>query len=416
MTLYCSYIMTDYLQRDIAGQVLEALKDMPVVVITGMRQTGKTTFLQKETGLKKRRYVTFDDFAHLEAAKLDPDRFLNSNGPIIIDEVQKCPELLTAIKKVVDRKWIPGQFLLSGSANFSILKGLSESLAGRSVYFNLHPFTRRETGYQTGKQPFLKAFFNSFDVPAGKGAQPIEVDEIVTGGMPSVALRQVSNSALWFKGYEQTYLERDIREMSQIGNIIAFRNLLHLASLRTSQLLSPSSIGRDAKMNVATTSRYLSLLEASFVIYRLPPYLKNKSSRLIKSPKMYLADSGLAAYLAGVAPTNYSSDDPLIGALFETFIAQNLMGIIDATWPEARLYFWSVQGRHEVDFVIEAGRSCIALEIKSGARWESKELTHLKAFLSVTPNCKAAILGYNGSNVARMGDKLWAIPLSLILS
>lgn len=408
--------MTDYLQRDIADQVLEALESMPVVVITGMRQTGKTTFLQKEAGLKKRRYVTFDDFAHLEAAKHDPDRFLDFNEPITIDEVQKCPELLTAIKKAVDRKWIPGQFLLSGSANFSMLKGLSESLAGRSVYFNLHPFTRRETGCLTGKQPFLKAFFNTFDTPEDKRAQPIEVDEIITGGMPSVALRQVSNSTLWFKGYEQTYLERDIREMSQIGNIIAFRNLLHLASLRTSQLLSPSGIGRDAKMNVATTSRYLSLLEASFVIYRLPPYLKNKSSRLIKSPKMYLADSGLAAYLAGVAPTNYSSDDPLIGALFETFFAQNLMGIIDATWPEARLYFWSLQGRREVDFVIEAGRSCVALEIKSGARWESKELTHLKAFLSATPHCKAAILGYNGSDVVRMGDKLWAIPLSLLLT
>jgi hypothetical protein len=408
--------MTDYLQRDIADQVLGALEDMPVVAITGMRQTGKTTFLQMETGLEKRRYVTFDDFAHLEAAKLDPDRFVDSNEPITIDEVQKCPELLTAIKKAVDRKWIPGQFLLSGSANFSILKGLSESLAGRSVYFNLHPFTRREIGYQTGKQPFLKIFFNTFDVPAVKGAHPIEVDEIITGGMPSVALRHVSNSTLWFKGYEQTYLERDIREMSQIGNIIAFRNLLHLASLRTSQLFSPSGIGRDAKMNAATASRYLSLLEASFVIYRLPPYLKNKSSRLIKSPKMYLADSGLAAYLAGVTPTHYSSDDPLVGALFETFIAHNLMGIIDATWPEARLHFWSVQGRHEVDFVIEVGRSCIALEIKSGARWESKELTHLKTFLSATPHCKAAILGYNGSDVARMGDKLWAIPLSLILS
>lgn len=408
--------MTEYLQRDIAHQVLDAMKHMPVVVITGMRQTGKTTFLQKENGLKKRRYVTFDDFAHLEAAKLDPDRFLDSKDPVTIDEAQKCPELLTSIKKAVDRQWIPGQFLLSGSANFAILKGLAESLAGRSIYFNLHPFTKREIEQLIPQQPFLKTFFHAVDVSAVKQVRPINVDDIMTGGMPRVALGQVGNSALWFKGYEQTYLERDIREMSQITDLIAFRNLLHLASLRTGQLFSPSSIGRDAKMNAVTTSRYLSLLEASFVIYRLPPYLKNKSSRLIKSPKMYLADSGLAAYLAGVAPTDYSSGDPLIGALFETFVAQNLIGIIDATWPEARLCFWNVQGRHEVDFVIEAGRSCIALEIKSGARWESKELNHLKAFLSATSHCKAAVLGYNGSEVARLGDKLWAIPLSLILS
>jgi predicted AAA+ superfamily ATPase len=234
--------------------------------------------------------------------------------------------------------------------------------------------------------------------------------------MPTVALRQVKNRSLWFKGYEQTYLERDIREISQIGNIIAFRNLLHLAALRTGQLLNPSGLGRDSKMNVATTSRYLSLLEASFIIYRLAPYLRNRASRLIKSPKMYVTDSGLAAYLAGVEPSRYFSDEPLLGALFETHVAQNLLGIIDARWPEARLYFWCVQGRHEVDFVIEAGRSCIALEIKSGARWEAKELSSLKAFLSATPDCKAALLGYNGSDVIRLGDKMWAMPLSLILS
>ncbi len=169
-------------------------------------------------------------------------------------------------------------------------------------------------------------------------------------------------------------------------------------------------------MNVATTSRYLSLLETSFIIYRLAPYLRNRASRLIKSPKIYISDSGLGSYLTGVEPTAFPSDEPLIGALFETYAAQNLLGIIDARWPEARLHFWNVQGRHEVDFVIEAGRSCIALEIKSGARWEARNLSGLKAFLSATPHCKAALLGYNGSDAVRLGDKMWAIPLSLILS
>ena len=408
--------MTHYAQRDISSNVFEALTDIPVVVITGMRQTGKTTFLQKQPDLNQRRYVTFDDFSQLEAAKLDPDRFVSSHEPLTIDEAQKCPDILVAIKKVVDRKRVPGQFLLSGSANFSVLKGVSESLAGRSVYFTLHPFSRREIGHQTQNKPFIREFFETQEIPEVKGLQPIEIEEVLTGGMPTVALRQVKNRSLWFKGYEQTYLERDIREISQIGNIIAFRNLLHLAALRTGQLLNPSGLGRDSKMNVSTTSRYLSLLEASFIIYRLAPYLRNRASRLIKSPKMYVTDSGLAAYLAGVGPSRYFSDDRLLGAVFETYVAQNLLGIIDARWPEARLYFWSVQGRHEVDFVIEAGRSCIALEIKSGVRWKEKELSSLKAFLSATPHCKAALLGYNGSDVVRFGDKMWAIPLSLILS
>jgi hypothetical protein len=408
--------MTAYWERDIGLKVLEALKDMPVVVITGMRQTGKTTFLQEQPGLDHRHYVTFDDFSQLEAAKLDPDRFVNSHEPLTIDEAQKCPEILIAIKKAVDRKRIPGQFLLSGSANFAVLKGISESLAGRSVYFTLHPFSRREIAQQTGKKPFIQEFFETREAPKTERLQPIKPEEILMGGMPSVALHQVKNRSLWFKGYEQTYLERDVREISQIGNIIAFRNLLHLTALRTGQLLNPSGLGRDAKMNVATTSRHLSLLEASFIIYRLNPYLRNRASRLIKSPKIYMSDSGLGSYLAGVGPVTFPSDGPLTGALFETYVAQNLLGIMDARWPEARLYFWSVQGRHEVDFVIEAGSSCMALEIKSGARWAARDLSGLKAFLSATPHCRAAILGYNGSDMVRLGDKMWAIPLSLILS
>ena len=136
--------MTGYISRDIAGTIWGALKEMPVVVLTGMRQTGKSTFLQEEPGLKKRRYVTLDDFAHLEAAREDPDRFIESDEPLTIDEAQKCPEILTAIKRHVDRKRTAGKFLLSGSANFAILKGISESLAGRAVYFTMHPFNRRE--------------------------------------------------------------------------------------------------------------------------------------------------------------------------------------------------------------------------------------------------------------------------------
>jgi len=408
--------MTTYIPRDIASNVLVALKDIPVVVITGMRQTGKTTFLQKHPGLNKRHYVTLDDFSQLEAAKSDPDSFVTSRDPLTIDEAHKCPEILTAIKKVIDKKRVPGQFLLSGSANFAVLKGISESLAGRSVYLTMHPFSRREIAQQTGKRPFIQEFFKTQEIGKIKSVEPIAFEEVLLGGMPSVALRQVKNRSLWFKGYEQTYLERDIREISQIGNIIAFRNLLRLAILRTGQILNPSGLARDSKMNVATTSRYLSLLEASFIIYRLGPYLRNRASRLIKSPKIYVSDSGLGSYLTGVEPTAFPSEEPMFGALFETYAAQNLLGIIEARWPEAHLHFWNVQGRHEVDFVIEAGRSCVALEIKAGARWEARDLSGLKAFLNATPHCKAALLGYNGPDAVRLGDKIWAIPLSLILS
>lgn len=408
--------MTPYFKRDIAKIVLEALKDMPVVVVTGMRQTGKSTFLQMQPELKRRRYISFDDFAQIEAAKLDPDGFVDTEEPLTIDEAQKCPEIFTAIKKAVDRKRTPGRFLLSGSTNFALLKSLSESLAGRAIYFVMHPFSRRETNKKTDSKPSLIKFFEDLRIPKAKESHPVATDDILKGGMPTVCLGEVKKRLFWFKGFEQTYLERDVRELSRIENIISFKNLLHLSALRTGQLLSPSQIGRDAKLNAVTTSRYLSLFETSFISYRLEPYLRNKASRLIKSPKLYISDSGLACYLAGVDRLESSAREHLTGALFETYVAQNISAIIDACWPEAKLYFWSVQGRYEVDFIIEAGNKCIAVETKAGARWEDRDLSGLRAFLSSASNCIAAILAYNGKEAVKLGDRLWAVPLDTLLS
>ena len=408
--------MTAYFQRELASCVLDALKEMPVVVITGMRQTGKTTFLQRQAGLTDRRYVTFDDFAQLASAKADPDRFADSEEPVTIDEAQKCPEILTAIKKVVDKKRRPGWFLLSGSANFALLRGIKESLAGRSVYLEMHPFSRREISSFTPKKPFLIDFFESLKITVAGGSRLIRPEDVLNGGMPTVCLGEVKNRSLWFKGYEQTYLERDVREISQVESIIALRNLIHLTALRTGQLLSVSQLGRDAKLSAATTSRYLSLFETSFLITRLTPYVRNRASRLIKSPKLYINDSGLACFLAGLDRMDSFHDEPLTGALLETYVAQNLFSLVSSRWKEARIFFWSLQGRHEVDFVIEANRQCIALEIKSTGRWNERDLSGLKAFLATTPHCKAAILGYNGTEAVNLGRKLWALPISLILS
>ena len=408
--------MTEYHSRDITDAVNTALENMPVVVLTGMRQTGKTTFLCSQPDLADRVYASFDDFAQLEAAKSDPEGFVSRSQPLTIDEAHKCPEIFVAIKKAVDKERIPGQFLLSGSANFSILKSITESFAGRSVYLAIHPFNRRETNRGTEQEPFLIGFFKDQDFQRKEQCQPIRSVEVARGSMPTVCLQQVNDPAIWFMGYEQTYLERDVRELSQVGNLMALRTLLRLTSLRTGQLLSPSQLGRDAKLSAATTSRYLSLFEALFLITRLPPYLGNRSSRLIKSPKLYLSDAGLASYLSGLDLSASISNDPLWGALFETYVTQNLLSILSAKWQKASLYFWAVQGRHEVDFVIEAGRSCIALELKSAARWQERDLAGLKAFLAATPHCKAGILCHNGENAVKLGPKLWALPISLILS
>jgi predicted AAA+ superfamily ATPase len=176
-----------------------------------------------------------------------------------------------------------------------------------------------------------------------------------------------------------------------------------------------SELGRDAKLSTATAGRYLSLMEASYVLHRLAPHLGNRASRLIKSPKVYVSDAGLAAHLCGLAPDAPIGDDPLRGALFETYAAQNLAALLEARWPAARMGFWHVQGRYEVDFIVEAGRDTLAIEIKSSGRWSDRDTAGLRAFLDRSPRSRAAILAHNGAASVQLGQRLWAIPLATVL-
>jgi len=407
-------LMMTYLPRELTNQVVKALEEMPVVALTGMRQTGKSTFLQEQPELKGRKYITLDDFAQFAAARENPDKFVDSDEPLIIDEAQRCPELFIAIKRAVDKNRRPGHYILSGSANFLLMKNISESLAGRAVYFTMHPFSRREIEGRTLEVPFLRRFIDEQTISGLADGAAIPLEDIVKGGMPPVRLGNFSDPINWFKGYEHTYLDRDIRDLGRIGDIIPFRGLLHLTAHRTGGLLNVSDLGRDARLKSAVVTSYLSVMEVSCIFYRLAPYLKNPASRLVKSPKFYLGDSGLACYLADVE--ELTLDNPLNGALVETYIAQNLVSILDSTWPRAHMYFWNIQGRHEVDFIIEAGNRCLAIEVKASARWSKDDLVSLKAFVANTPNCMGGILAYNGTTPVCLGDKLWAIPLSLLLA
>jgi predicted AAA+ superfamily ATPase len=407
--------MTGYHPRALARLVAESLTAMPVVVVTGLRQSGKSTFLQSERSLAGRRYITLDDFAQLDAARNDPAGFVRSDEPLTIDEAQKCPELLTAIKREVDRSRQPGRYLLSGSANFSLLRGITESLAGRALYLTLHPFSRRELSRQLRGSPFVRKTFENGAPEKNNRANAITLDEVLSGGLPPVCLKLTRRASLWFKGYEQTYLERDLRELSRIVDLTSFRSLLGLAALRTGQVLTVAELGRDAKLNAMTAARYLSLLETSFVVTRMNPYFANRASRLIKSPKLYVTDSGLAAHLIGVTETQVMND-PIKGALLETYVAQNLAAILDSEWPGTRLSYWHIQGRHEVDFIIEHGRETLAVEVKAGPRWNDRDLAGLKAFLDKTKQCRAALLAYGGQETVQLGERLWAVPLAVLLS
>lgn len=405
-----------YHKRDIAPTVEAGLHEMPVVILTGLRQAGKSTFLQNDPFLRNRKYYTLDDFETLERVKRNPESLIAGEDDITIDEAQKTPELLTLIKREVDKKRKPGRFLLSGSANFHLLKNVTESLAGRAIYLTLAPMTRRELKGSLNQEPFIKSFFEKADADTNAEFKPIRAQEVLQGGMPTVCLKETSEPSIWFKGYEQTYLERDIRALSQVGDLILFRNFLQLAALRTGQVLKQSELARDARMNAAMTSRHLSLLETSFLIYRLPPYLRNRASRLIKAPKLFFTDSGIACHLAGIRNDKQLEEEALKGALAETYIASNLMGILSAQWPEAKLYYWHIQGRHEVDFVISEGRKSLAVEVKWSSRWTDRDLGNLKIYMQSDSKCVAGILAYNGTKAVALGDRIWAMPLSLLLA
>ncbi len=392
-----------------------ALRALPVVVVTGLRQAGKTTFLRRDPSLSGRRYLSLDDFPTLEAARRDPEAMLAGPEPLTIDEAQRCPELLVAIKRAVDRRRVNGRFLVSGSANFALLSGVTESLAGRAVYLTLSPFTRRERARAIQERPFVLRLLDAGTPPRGE-CRPVEDDDVLAGGLPVVALGTTTDRDLWFLGYEQTYLERDVRSLAQVADLVDFRNLLRLAALRGGQLLNSSELARDAKMSVATVARYLGLLETSFVVARLAPYLRSRTTRLIKSPKLYVTDSGLAAHLTEVRDLGVGADEPLRGALFETYAYQNLAGILAAQADRAELGFWNVQGRHEVDFVLARARRCVAIEVKAGSRFVDRDLGALRAFLEKTPGAIAAVLAYNGPEVVPLGNRLFAVPLGLLLS
>jgi len=274
--------------------------------------------------------------------------------------------------------------------------------------------TRRERRRATTTDPFLVRFLGSPSVPRGRSEAATE-EEVLAGGLPPACLGPADGVAEWFRGYVQTYVERDVRQLSRITDLISFRTLAQLAALRTGQVLVISALGRDAKLSAVTAGRYLDLLEASFLIRRLPPFLRSRSSRLVKSSKLYFTDSGLAAHLAGVTSIEPGHDDPMRGALFETYVAQNLAALLEAHLPDAKLAFWHEQGRHEVDFVIEAGRKVLAIEVKAATRWGEGDLSGLRAFRERTPACAAAVLAYNGKEAVKLGEGLFAIPLGRLL-
>lgn len=408
--------MISYRKRELGHLVRQTLRQTPVTVISGLRQSGKSTFLEHEPGVAEGRlYCTLDELDTLEKAQAEPKEFLSQAAALAVDEAQRLPGLFLPLKRTVDQDRRAGRFVLTGSANLLLLKQVADSLAGRAFYAAMHPLNRRELLERVETLPALARLLAEGDWPK-LDAPPLEEAEVLRGGFPEVALSSEVNRRMWFDGFERSYLERDVRDLRRVEDVAAFRRLLRLAALRIGGVLNASSLARDAQMSEPTTRRHLDLLETLMVIHRLPPFLGNRSKRLIKSPKLYFADSGLAAHLAGVTEVGTSSAEPLRGALLENFVLQNLMAALEPHLIGVRFYFWHEQGRQEVDFVIEHGRKLVAVEVKATGRLNMDDTRSLRDFLRRTPECVAGVLAYFGQEVMPLGEKLWAVPLHGLLA
>ncbi len=397
------------LPRLITATLQKHLKAMPAVVLTGARQTGKSTLVQDLTP-GPRRYFSMDDLDVVDAARRDPDSLIGGNQPVTLDEVQREPDVLRAVKRAVDRRRTPGQYLLTGSANLLLMRRVSESLAGRASYLQLWPMTRREQK-GLGRGGIWDELLSAHDEewPDLLLAQPEEPEDwcelAARGGFPTPAVEMHSSvdRAIWFEGYVRTYLERDLRDLSAVEALPDFRRVMRAVCLRLGQLSNQTELGRDVALPQPTVHRYLNLLETSYLLVRLPAYAINRTKRLIKSPKYYWGDTGVALHIS-------ESNEP-VGAHLENIVLHDLLTWRDARTERADLFYWRTTIGEEVDLVIETGGRLLPVEVKSTSRPRLSDATHLRTFRAeYGKKSRAGLLLHNGDATEWLTPDVLATP------
>lgn len=388
-----------------------------MVVLTGARQVGKSTLLRNEKPFCDWRYLSLDDYDVLHQARTDPQALWSGTTEVVLDEVQKAPELLPALKRVVDQGRGPRRFVLSGSANLLLMRQMSESLAGRAVYFALAPMTCGEIGQRPS--PSLLPDLLAKMAPRSEGEiadLPGLLTTLLRGLMPpTLRLSTPAVCQEWWEGYVSTYLERDLRQVSQITSLADFRRLMHLLALRTGQILNQSELARDAHLTQPTAHRYVNLLETTHLLQRLPPFAASRTKRLVKSPKVHWADPGLAIYLGGYFDSESLAAARELGGFFESFVLHHLQVLADLLAPRARVYYWRTTPGKELDVVLEQGRRLLAFEIKYSETARFSDAESLRVFLNDHPQAVAGVVIYRGQQIQQLDERIFALPLGLLV-
>jgi predicted AAA+ superfamily ATPase len=424
-----SHLVVDYfntncyvsvmIQRTITPNLLDALKDSPVVLLNGARQVGKSTLVEwLSSHGHTARYVTLDDAVVLSAVHNNPEGFLAGyQEPLIIDEVQRAPEIFLALKASIDKKRRAGQFLLTGSANVLLIPKLSESLAGRMEILSLYPCSQSEI--EETKGSFAEDIFAE-KIPRYSvkniNRPPLNERMIKGGYFEALQRNDPARRNSWFSSYVTTILQRDIRDLTHIEGLTALPRLLALLASRSGALLNFAELSNSSNIPQTTLKRYMTLLETTFLVRLVTPWSKNLSKRLIKTPKLYLTDTGLMLYLLGADEQRLRSDGEIMGKAVESFVLNELLKLISWSKTKPQIYHFRTQAGQEIDFLLERrDGSIVCIEVKSSQKVDAASFKTMKMLeAEMKKKFLRGIVLYDGNEVVPFEKNLYAVPIQVL--